>query len=591
MGKRNNKEEIFRGTGVFPGVAIGKALLLETPGLSFTPRRISHLLTEAEISRLREALKETKEELLDIRERLLSKGLRKEASFVDVHLQILEDRMLMEEVEEAIREELVNAEWALEMTMKRLLGAFETMDEDYIRERGQDIRQVLQRVLRHLLGYPPPTLQEVGEGVVVVAHDLAPGDVAQLDVAEVKGFATDVGSTTSHTAIVAKSLGIPAVVALRELSSRIKGGETVIIDGQEGTVIVNPSAGTLREYELRRQHYRFLVRELLKYAPLPSETLDGYPLALRANIEFVHEASVAKQYGAEGIGLYRTEYLFLGRVDLPSEEEHFHSYRQLVTEVSPHPATIRTFDLGGEKQARSIGIPKERNPALGLKGIRLALKEKEAFRTQLRAILRASHYGRVRILLPMICCLQELREAKDLIEKVKEDLSRDSIPFDPHVEVGVMIEVPSSALITDLLAQEADFLSIGTNDLIQYTLAIDRQNENVAYLYQPLHPAILRLMEVIVQRAHEAGKEVGVCGEVASDPFYSLVFLGMGMDELSMAPSAIPRIKRVLRKATQELGRSLLKEVLKAQGDCRREAALRQELAKLFPEDFVACQA
>lgn len=587
---KGNEERTFRGIGVFPGVAIGKALLLEMPGLSFTPRRISHVLTEAEIARFREALERTKEELLEVRERLLSRGLLKEISFVDVHLGILQDRTLMEEVEQTIREELVNAEWAVEITLRKLLKAFEAVGEDYIRERGQDIRQVFHRVMGHLLGYPPPNLEEVEGGAVVIAHDLAPADVAQLDLAEVVGFATDVGSATSHTAIVAKSLGIPAVVALKDLTSNIKGEETVIVDGERGLVIVNPSDGTLREYELRKRHYEFMLKELIKYAPLPSETLDGYPLPLRANIEFPQEATLANQYGAEGIGLYRTEYLFLGRMDLPSEEEHFQAYRAVVSEVSPHPTTIRTFDLGGEKQAKGLGVSGERNPALGLKGIRLALRHKEVLRVQLRAILRASNYGRVRVLLPMICCLEELREVKDLLGRVKEELSRDSIPFDPQVEVGIMVEVPSAALIADLLAQEADFLSIGTNDLIQYTLAIDRQNENVAYLYQPLHPSILRLMDSVIQRAHERGKEVGICGEVASDPFYSLVFLGMGVDELSMAPSAIPKVKRVLRKVTRQMGRDLLKEVLRAEGDPRKEAALRAELAAVYPEDFIACQ-
>lgn len=590
MGK-GSEERVFRGIGVTPGVAIGKALLLEAPGLSFTPRRISHVLIEAEIGRLKEALKRTKEDLSAIKERLLSRGLMKEASFVDVHLGILEDQTLVEEVEEVIREELVSAEWALEITLRKLLKAFEAIGEDYIRERGEDIRQVFYRIMRHLLGYPAPNFEEVEGGAVVIAHDLAPGDVAQLDLAEVKGFATDVGSSTSHTAIVAKSLGIPAVVALRDLSSSIRGGETVIIDGERGLVIVSPREDTLREYELRRGYYEFVRRELLKFSPLPSETLDGYPLPLRANIEFPQEASLATQYGADGIGLYRTEYLFLGRPDLPSEEEHFEAYRTVVKEVSPSPTTIRTFDLGGEKQARGLGVGGERNPALGLKGIRLALRHREVLRVQLRAILRASNFGRVRILLPMICCLEELREVKELLGRTKEELSRESIPFDPHVEVGIMVEVPSAALIADLLAQEADFLSIGTNDLIQYTLAIDRQNENVAYLYRPLHPSILRLMDSVIQRAHEHGKEVGICGEVASDPFYSLVFLGMDVDELSMAPAAIPRVKRVLRKVTRQMGRDIFKEVLRSGGDPKKEAALRAELAGLYPEDFFACEA
>ncbi len=590
MGRSKGTERVFTGIGVSPGVVVGKALLLEAPGLTFTPRRISHLLVEAEIARLRKALEQSKRELMEVRERLLSKGLTQQASLIDVHLQLLEDRMLVKGAEELIREELINAEWALEMTLKRILEAFEGLNEEYIRERREDVRHVIERVMRHLTGHPSPNLDEVA-GVVVVAHDLSPGDTAQLNIAKVMGFATDIGSATSHTAIVAKSLGLPAVVGLREITAHVKGGETVIIDGHEGVVILEPTESTLKEYDLKRQRYRYLVRELLRFAPLPSETLDGYHLALRANIEFVEEVRVLEQYGAEGIGLYRTEYLYLNRRDLPTEEEHLRYYRQVVTEVSPHPATIRTLDLGGDKFASRIYLPREMNPALGLRAIRLCLKDRELFKTQLRGILRASAYGKVRILLPMISGLEELRQAKGVIEEAKEELDRDGIPFDPQVEVGVMIEIPSAAVIADLLAREVNFFSIGTNDLIQYTLAIDRINEHVAYLYQPLHPAILRLIEGIVERAHGAGIGVGICGEMAADPLYSLLFLGMGLDELSMNPMAIPRVKRVIRKATQDLGRELLRRVLKCETAEEAEAFLRQEMACLFPDDFIRCEA
>jgi len=591
LGKSRGAERVFTGIGVSPGVVVGKALLLEAPGLTFTPRRISHLLVEAEIARLRKALEQSKRELMEVKERLLSKGLTQQASLIDVHLQLLEDRMLVKGTEELIREELINAEWALEMILKRILEVFEGLNEEYIRERREDVRHVVERVMRHLTGHPSPNLDEVADGVVVVAHDLSPGDTAQLNIAKVMGFATDIGSATSHTAIVAKSLGLPAVVGLREITAHVKGGETVIIDGHEGVVILEPTESTLKEYDLKRQRYRYLVRELLRFAPLPSETLDGYRLALRANIEFVEEVRVLEQYGAEGIGLYRTEYLYLNRQDLPTEEEHLRYYRQVVTEVSPHPATIRTLDLGGDKFASRIYLPREMNPALGLRAIRLCLKDRELFKTQLRGILRASAYGKVRILLPMISGLEELRQAKGVIEEAKEELDRDGIPFDPQVEVGVMIEIPSAAVIADLLAREVDFFSIGTNDLIQYTLAIDRINEHVAYLYQPLHPAILRLIEGIVERAHGAGIGVGICGEMAADPLYSLLFLGMGLDELSMNPMAIPRVKRVIRKATQDLGRELLRKVLRCETAEEAEAFLRQEMACLFPDDFIRCEA
>ena len=355
--RNKGEERVFAGIGVSPGIVMGKVLLLEAPGLSFTPRRISHVLIEAEIARFHKALERAKEELRQIRERLLSEGMVQQASLLEVHLQLLEDRMLVEGTEELVREELINAEWALEMMLKRVLEAFERVNEEYIRERREDVRQVVQRVMRHLVGHPVPDLEAVADGVVVVAHDLSPGDTAQLNIAKVMGFATDIGSSTSHTAIVAKSLGLPAVVGLKEITAHVRGGEAVIIDGNEGVVILEPSESTLKKYELKRQRYRYLLRELLKFAPLPSETLDGYHMALRANIEFVEEVRALGQYGAEGVGLYRTEYLYLNRQDLPSEEEHFECYRKMATEVAPHGATIRTLDLGGDKFASRIDVP------------------------------------------------------------------------------------------------------------------------------------------------------------------------------------------------------------------------------------------
>jgi len=582
------EEQVYDGIPITPGIGIGKAWIFPERGFCYLPRRISHLLIEAEFDRLRKAFKKTEEKLLSVQMKLLKKGLNKEASFIEVHLQMLKDRSLLQQVEEIIREELVCAEWALEIALKRVLKDFESIEEEHLKERGQDVKHLFEMVLKELVGYSPEVPPEGEEEFILVGHDVPPGDVAQLASHPIRGFVIDVGSSTSHTAIVIKSLGIPAVMALKDLSYRLKGSEILIVDGNRGKVIVNPHASTLKAYQKKRDFYLWFSKELLKYASLPSESLDGYPLPLRANIEFSHEAALIRQYGAEGIGLYRTEYLFLGRKELPEEEEHFRCYKQVVMEVSPYPTTIRTFDLGGEKQAPSMPIPKERNPALGLKGIRLALKEREPFKAQLRAILRASYYGKTRILLPMITSLEELREVKTFIENLKEELAREGIPFDPQIQIGVMIEVPSAALITDFLAQEADFLSIGTNDLIQYTLAIDRENERVTYLYNPLHPAILRLIWTIVDQAHRKGKKVSICGEMAADPFYSLIFLGMEIDELSMTPSAIPRIKRILRMTSQDFARKLFRELLISP---EKEKALREEVQKLFPQAFLKEEA
>lgn len=582
MERTTKAERIFRGIGVFPGVAIGRALLVERPGLEYRPRRVSHLLVEAEVARLKKAREEVKEELSEVKEQLLRRGLEKEVPFLEIHMQILADDGLFEQVENVIREELINAEWALDITLKKMTVAFESLKEDYIKERIHDIRQVLHKVMQRLLGHSGPELRELREGVVVVAHDLSPADLVRLEEVGLLGIAVDVGSSTSHLAIVSRSLGVPTVVAMRDLSSSLKGGELVIVDGQAGTVIVEPKQATLRAYESKRRRFLALVKEFSKYASFPSETLDGYPLLLRANIEFVHEARMAVELGAEGIGLFRTEYLFLGRREPPGEEEQFQAYRHVIREVAPYPATIRTFDLGGEKEPSCFKPLKERNPALGLKGIRLALREREAFKVQLRAILKASALGKARVLFPMVSSLFELREAKSLLEEVKRELRKEGVPYDEEVSLGVMVEVPSAALIADLLAKEVDFISIGTNDLIQYTMAVDRQNEEVAYLYKPLHPAILRLVEGVVEKAHDMGKEVGICGEVASDPFYGLLFLGMGVDELSMVPSAIPRMKRLLRKVTYGFARDLLREVMRSPEE--GEEALRQELSRSFPE-------
>jgi phosphotransferase system enzyme I (PtsI) len=581
------EEQVYEGIPVSPGIGIGKAWIFPERGFCYLPRKISHMLIEAELERLRRALEKTEERLSSLQTKLLQKGFTKEASFIEVHLQMLRDKSLLQQVEETIREELVSAEWALEITLKRLLQDFESIEEEYLKERGEDVKHVFEMVLRELVGYSLPCLPQEEE-FVLVGHDLPPSEGVQVISYPVKGFAIDAGSSTSHTAIVLKSLGIPAVMALKDLSYRLKGGEILIVDGNRGRVIVNPRPSTLKTYQKKRTFYLWFSQELLKYASLPSESLDGYPLPLRANIEFSHEVALIRQYGAEGIGLYRTEYLFLGRKELPQEEEHFKCYKQVIMEVSPHPTTIRTFDLGGEKQAPSMPILKERNPALGLKGIRLALAEKEPFKAQLRAILRASYYGKTRILLPMITSLEEVREVKALIEDLKEELSKKGIPFDPQIQIGIMIEVPSAALITDLLAQEVDFLSIGTNDLIQYTLAIDRENERVIYLYNPLHPAILRLIWTIVDQAHRKGKKVSVCGEMAADPFYSLIFLGMEIDELSMSPSAIPRIKRILRMTTQDFARKLFRELLISP---EKEKALREEVQRLFPQAFLREEA
>jgi phosphotransferase system enzyme I (PtsI) len=367
----------------------------------------------------------------------------------------------------------------------------------------------------------------------------------------------------------------------------VAGAEQIIIDGTEGLVVVNPTPETIKAYQLKQQHYRYLERELLKYAPLTAETQDGYSIVLQANIELIEEIPAVIQYGAAGVGLYRTEYLYLNRKTLPNEEQHFEVYKQLVQQLAPYPVTIRTLDLGGDKFASHIELAEEMNPAMGLRAIRFCLREPDIFKAQLKGILRASTYGKVKILLPMISGVEELRQVKIFLEDAKGDLMAKGVPFDPEIPLGVMIEIPSAAITADILAREADFFSIGTNDLIQYSLAIDRVNEHVSYLYEPLHPANIRNIKGVVDVAHEQGIEVGICGEMAADPLYTLIFLGLGLDELSMHPLAIPRVKKVLRQSTHTDGVRLLKGVLQFATAKETELFIRKEMSDLFPEDFI----
>ena len=585
-----SRERRIKGLGVSPGIVIGRVFRLESGGLSYSARRIPHTLIPLEIQRFHNALKRSREEIAEVKERILARGLHQQAYILEVHQQLLEDRMLIEETEKLIKEKLINAEWALEIVLKKITEVFEGINEEYIRERKGDIKQVIQRLIKNLAGERGYELEEVeAEEVVVVAHDLSPAETIQLNLREVAGFATDVGGWTSHTAIVARSLAIPAVVALGEITASTQGGERIILDGTEGLVVIEPTEATVREYELKKQRYKYVERELLKYAPLPAETLDGYHLALRANIELPEELPLLSQYGAEGVGLYRTEYLYLNRRDLPTEEEHLQVYRKIAEESLPHWATIRTFDLGGDKLPIQLGAIDELNPAMGLRAIRLCLKEPEIFRTQLRGIMKASAYGKVRILLPMISSLEELRVTKRVIDEIKEELERERVPFDPDLPIGVMIEVPSAAVIADLLASEVDFFSIGTNDLIQYSLAADRSNEGVSYLFQPFHPAILRLIRHVVEMGHKRGIEVGICGEVAADPLFTPIFLGLGLDELSMNALSIPRVKKVLRRFSQEEGREILREVLQFSTAKEVEGFIRNEMVRRFPDEFIRC--
>jgi phosphotransferase system enzyme I (PtsI) len=585
----NREEKILKGIGVSPGIVIGKAALLEQQRPTFIPRMIAAGQVDDEVRRFEEAIEKSKDQLEEVKQRILEKGFSQHSYILDVHLKVMEDRMLRDETITMIQEQHVNTEWALKTTLEKISEAFDAIEDEYLKERKEDIKHVVERILRNLIGRDLRTVEDLEENMVVVAHDLSPADTIQLNLQRVIGIVTDIGGKTSHTAIVSRSLDIPAVVGLEEVTASVADGEMIIIDGIEGVVIVDPAESTIKAYQHKQQHYRYLERELLKYSSLNAETQDGHHLTLQANIELIEEVPAVIQYGAEGIGLYRTEYLYLNRTTLPDEEEHFQVYKKLVEEMAPYSVTIRTLDLGGDKFSSHFEMAEQVNPAMGLRAIRFCLMEQELFKAQLRGILRASNYGKVKILLPMISGVEELWEVKAILDEVTEELRSKGVEFDPEIPLGVMIEIPSAAITADILAREVDFFSIGTNDLIQYSLAIDRVNKYVSYLYEPLHPAIVRHMKGVVDCAHEEDIDVGICGEMAADPLYTLIFLGLGLDELSMHPTAIPRVKKVLRRSTRTDGEDLLKQVLQFSTAKETEYFIRKAMADRFPEDFIHC--
>ncbi|OYV97011.1 MAG: phosphoenolpyruvate--protein phosphotransferase [Deltaproteobacteria bacterium 37-65-8] len=575
---------VLKGIPASGGIAIGKGFFLNR----ILPRSVRSTVgreqVDEEVAAFQRAVARSREQILHIRDGVADTS-SEHHQILSVHLALLEDSMLVEQTVRTIRENQFAADWAFNKVLQNLLETFHRIEDPYLRERGHDLRQIGHRVLENLAGRPVDSVAAIRDPVVIVAHDLSPADTAQILKSPVLGFATDVGSRTSHTAITARSLGIPAVVGVEGATEEYRSAETVIVDGEEGVVVFDPTEEAVGEYQERRKAYAQRTRDLAKFARLPTVTRDGKTLLLLANIEFPEEAEVALRSGAYGVGLYRTEFLFLNRKDLPSEEEHFETYRKVVERFVRHPVTIRTFDLGGDKFASQIELADEMNPAMGLRAIRFCLKEKEIFKPQLRAILRASTYGKVRMMFPMISGVGELREAMAVVEEVRGELRRRRIPYDKEMPIGIMIEIPSAAIVADLLARETDFFSIGTNDLIQYSLAIDRVNEHVSYLYEPLHPAILRLVRRVVEAGHDAGIPVSMCGEMAGEPFYSYALLGLGLDELSMNAAAIPRVKRILRKSVAYEAKEFAGALLLHATAAEIGRALRKKVEDLFPDE------
>jgi len=586
MDLEKNDSRIYRGIGASPGIVIGEARVADRSRVVVVETAISAEGIQAEIRRFHDALEKTREELRALKEQITRTSGTEHLYVIDTHLLILDDSMLTSETIDIIKNSRINAEAALKRTLKKFLEFFEGIEDEYLRERSSDVETVVERVLRNMLGKRHELLGETEGRVIVIAHDLSPADILQVDKEKVIGFVTDLGGKTSHTAILARSLEIPAVLGLEKITSEISDGDALIIDGDKGIVIVHPDQETFRDYLQHKQYYEYRERELLKLKDLPAETLDGHRILLKGNVEFIEEVPSILKHGGEGVGLYRTEMLFLGRTVVPDEEEQYLAYAEIVRRMAPFPVTIRTLDVGGDKFVNDLNLEDELNPALGLRAIRLSLRCPEMFKTQLRAILRASAHGKVKIFFPMISGVAEIREAKALLEDCKHELCSSSIPFDEHIEIGIMIETPSAVIIADLLAREVDFFSVGTNDLIQYSLAIDRTNEHLSNLYEPLHPAVLRSLKMVADAAHRTGISVCICGEMAGEPNYLPILLGLGFDELSMNAVSIPKVKHILRRCSKSEAQILADQALKFSTANDVESYLQGQIATKFADSF-----
>ena len=583
-------ERILHGIAVSPGVCRGKILLLTDDRVDSVPRRaLSDEEIPEQMVRLERAVTETRRQLHQVQEKVSAGMGAKDASIFDAHLLVLEDPTLLDEVSRYVAKEKVNVEYAFAQVAEKYAKTLETIDDEYLRERAADMRDVTERLLQNLLGtFQELDLKHLKEPYIIVSYDLAPSRTAMLDKKNVLGFATDMGGRTSHTAIMARSLRIPAIVGLGNASKELKNGEYALLDGYHGQLIINPTDQTLFEYGQLVRRQVSLEEKLRDTLDKPAVTLDGVRITLSANIEQASDAEAVKASGAEGVGLFRTEYLFLNSTTLPTEEEQYHAYRAAAAALKPGPLIVRTLDLGGDKFMSHLNVPAEMNPFLGWRAIRFCLQEKEIFRTQLRAILRASAEGNVLMMYPMISCLDELIQANTLLDTYRDELRREGVPFDENMKVGAMIEIPSAALTAAALAKRVQFFSIGTNDLIQYALAVDRLNDKIAHLYEPTNPSILRLIKMTADAGHNAGIWVGVCGEMAGDPLMIPLLLGLGVDELSVAPQAVPQIKYLIRRIKMSEAREIAMAALDSEASTeildRSQRLVRSVAPSLFEQ-------
>ncbi|WP_434643180.1 phosphoenolpyruvate--protein phosphotransferase [Thermoanaerobacterium thermosaccharolyticum] len=575
---------MLKGVAASPGIAIGKVFLYTKKFAEINTRNIDESMVKDEIAKFENAIKLTKEQIEKIKEKTEREFGKDKAEIFEAHLMLANDPELYDSVINMIKNEYVTADNAVNHVIEQHASMMESLDDKYLKERAVDLRDVGSRIINNLLGIVNVNLSELDEDVIIIAKDLTPSDTATMKKDKVLGFATDVGGRTSHTAIMARSLEIPAVVGTGNVTQNVAGGEIAIVDGNEGIVIINPSDDILKEYEDKLNKYKIRIEKLKELKDLPAVTTDGKQSMLVANIGTPKDVEGALKNGAEGIGLFRTEFLYMNRNDFPSEEEQFEAYKYVAEKMNGKPVTIRTLDIGGDKKLPYLNMPDEMNPFLGYRAIRLCLDEKEMFKTQLRALLRASAYGNILIMYPMISSVVEVRKANAILNEVKEELDAKGIKYDKNIKVGIMVEIPSAAVTADILAKEVDFFSIGTNDLCQYTLAVDRMNERIKDYYKPFNPAILRLIKNVIDASHKEGIFTAMCGEMAGDPLTTVILLGLGLDEFSMSASSIPNIKNIIRNISYEKAKEFTEMVLNMSTPDEIEDASRKILYDIIGE-------
>ncbi|MEG0074893.1 MAG: phosphoenolpyruvate--protein phosphotransferase [Eubacterium sp.] len=563
-----------------PGIAIAKALVYEKVEAEVNQKKIDD--TEAEILRLKKALDQSKEQLIAIKEKAVHDLGAEEAEIFEAHAMVLDDPEFVGSIESEINSNHFNVEFAIKVVTDRFFDMFDAMDDPYFSARAADIRDVGTRVLNNVMGIENVDLSSLTEDTIIIAEDLAPSDTAQMDKAKVKGFATNIGSRTSHTAIMARSLEISAVLGLGDITESAKNGDVIVVDGLNGVTVINPTEDELADYQKQQADYIAYVKELSELKDLEAETIDGHVVELAGNVGSPADAEGVIKNGGKGVGLYRTEFLYMDSDTMPDEEKQFMAYKAVIESFKKGSVIIRTLDIGGDKKLPYLPLEEEMNPFLGLRAIRLCFKEVELFKTQLRAILRASVFGQAMIMFPMISNVSEVRKAKGILAECMKELDEKGIAYDKDIKVGVMIEIPSAAVTSDIISKEVDFFSIGTNDLCQYTLAVDRMNQDVSYLYNPLHPAILRLVKTVIDASHaKKGLFTGMCGEMAGDPKATLILLGLGMDEFSMSASSIPQVKKIIRSIKFEEAQAIAQKALTLETGEEVEAMIKEKVQSL----------